>query len=178
MIDTEFDIGAGIAGLCAKLDLYIGSAEAAREEERRKRAKPLPQPVFGRTAASGIAPAAGPLVLRFPLAGPDQGHFWMLRSVGVGGLAVGIAAAGTADLFISASNLQSQPSLAAMGLGDWRDHYLTMPTVVQYGSGNMTLRFNEEAFVVISGGTPAQQYVATLQFIDYEEGVTKQEWGI
>jgi hypothetical protein len=138
----------------------------------------LPQPVFGRTAASGIVPASGVLILRFPLPGPDQGHFWMLRTVSVGGLAVGIAAGGTADLFISASNLAAQPNLAAIGLGDWRDHYAAMPLVTQYGAGAMPLRFNEEAFVIVSGGTVGQQLVSTLQFIDYEEGPTKQEWGL
>jgi hypothetical protein len=178
-LDTEFDAEAGIAGLCAKLDVYIGSAEAARaEEKKRALSTATPQPVFGRSVATGIVPAAGPLILGFPLRGPDQGHYWMVRQVSVGGLAVGVVAAGTADLFISSSDLRAQPSLAAMGLGDWRDHFAAMPTITQYGSGNMPLRFNEEIFVVVTGGTVGQQYVAAVSFIDFREGPTPQDWSI
>lgn len=167
-----------LAGLCAKLDVFIGSSAKLLQAMENGKPKDQPQPVIGRTVATGIAATGVPLVLRFPLAGPDQGHIWMVRNIAVGGLAVGVAAAGTADAFVSASDLRIQPALTSIGLGDWRDHYAAMPTVVQYGSGAFPLRFNEEVFVVISGGTNGQQYVASVGFIDYREAAIEEGWAL
>jgi hypothetical protein len=167
--------GGGFAELCAKLDLHIGSTEKLARQLRRR---PPAQPVLGRTVATGIFATAVPLILKFPLPGPDQGHFWFVRSVTIGGLTPTTTAAGRADIFVSATNLQAQPSLAAMGLGDWRDFAATLPDASFYGRGEMPLRLNEELFVVITGATNAQQYVAAVQFEDYEEAATAQAWDL
>jgi hypothetical protein len=168
-----------LVDLAAKIDLHIGTTKKLADKLVQAANRPLPQPVFGRVATSGLAPASGPLILKFPLAGPDQGHFWYIRSITVGGLAVGTAAAGTADVFISAADLRSITSLAAIGLADWRDHFTSLPVVSQfYGTGSMPLRFNEEIYIAVSGGTSGQMYVASCQFQDYEEGRMALDWGV
>jgi hypothetical protein len=181
MLDTEIDVGSSIAGLCAKIDVWIGSAEKHMEALKKASQKNNnPAPVLVRTVATGIVPAAGPLILGFPLKGPDQGHFWMVRTIAIGGLAVGVVAAGTADVFVSASDIRSLQTtgLAGLGLGDWRDHEAALPSLSFYGSGELALRFNEEIYVVITGGTVGQQYVAALGAIDYREAAIEEGWSI
>ena len=181
MIDAEIDAQQGIAGLCAKIDLWIGSADKrVRQLEDALAKQANPQPVFVRVATSGIMPASGPLILGFPLKGPDQGHFWMVRTLAIGGLSPTTAATGTADVYISSSDIRSLQAggLAALGLADWRDHETALPTLSFYGSGEMPLRFNEEIYVVITGGTAGQQYVAALGAIDYRESAIEQGWSV
>ncbi len=175
-LDTEIDLGSSIAGLCAKLDVWIGSAEARMREEARKAKKPLPTPVFGRVSSNTVLAAGGQAILTFPLSGPDQGHFWYVRNVVIGGLNPGIAAGGTADIYVCAMNVLGSGGLTALGLGDWRDRFLTLPLSKFYGSGEMGLRFNEEIGIVVTGATNGQQYVAAVSFQDFEEGVRGQDW--
>lgn len=171
------DQDAGMfAELCAKIDLHIGSTDRLAQTLEKQRRRPLAQPVFGRTAASGVAPASGILVLGFPLAGPDQGHFWYVRSIIIAGLSPTTTAAGRADVYVSSSALVSQASLAAIGSSDWRDVSLTMPNIAFYGRGEFPLRLNEKLFVVISNGTSGQGYVAAAQFEDFEEGSSRESW--
>src|SRR5262245_57631257 len=96
--------GAGLfADLAAKIDLHVGSVDKLSRQLRADRRRPLAQPVFGRTASSGTFATGVPLILRFPLAGPDQGHFWYIRSIVVGGLSPTTTAAGRADVYVSSS---------------------------------------------------------------------------
>lgn len=170
------DVGGLVAGLCAKIDLHIGSTERLADTLEKQRRRPVAQPVFGRTTAAGPAPAAGILVLAFPLAGPDMGHFWYVRSIVIAGLAPTTTSAGRADVYVSSSNFVGQPSLAAIGSSDWRDVSLTIPNVAFYGRGELPLRLNEHLYVVISGGTSGQGYVAAVQFEDFEEGSIRESW--
>lgn len=174
--DQSQDQTGAIASLCAKLDLHIGSVDKLSNTLEKQRRRPLAQPVFGRTVAAGPAPSSGILVLAFPLAGPDQGHFWYVRSITIVGLSPTTTAAGRADVYVSSSNLAAQPSLAAVGSSDWRDVSLTIPNIAFYGRGELPLRLNEELFVVISSGTSGQGYVAAAQFEDFEEGSTRESW--
>lgn len=167
-----------VADLCAKLDLHIGSMSKMTSAITAGQRRPPAQPVFGRTVATGLAPASGPLILRFPLAGPDQGHFWYVRNIVIGGLSEATVAAGTAGIYVSASALNSQPTLAAIGLGDLRDRASSFPAVAFYGRGELPLRLNEELFIIISGGTSGQQYVAGLQFEDFQEAATHRAWDL
>lgn len=176
---TTTDDQLGVFGdLCAKLDLHIGSVSKMTRTLARAQGRPPAQPVFGRTTAAGVATTGNVLILRFPLAGPDQGHFWYIRSIVIGGLTPTTTAAGRADIYVSASNLASQPTLAAIGLGDWRDQEATLPAVSFYNRGALPLRLNEELFVVISNGTNLQNYVASVQFEDYEEAAAKESWSL
>ena len=163
--------------LSAKIEAYAGAVkDMTTEMKRPKKRRPPAQPVFGRIAANEAAPSSGILVL--PLYGPQQGYFWFIRSIVVGGLTPTTSTAGRADVFVSASDFRSQTTLAAIGLGDWRDQVAALPAVAFYGRGELPLRMNEELFIVISSGTNAQQYVAAIQFEQFEEAANAQEWGI
>lgn len=175
---VDQDQGSVFAELAAKLDLHIGSVSKLTDKITKQMRKPPAQPVFGRTVAVGTAPSSGILVLRFPLKGPDQGHFWYVRQLIVGGATRTTMAAGSCDVFVSASDLTGQASLAAIGLGDERDFSSALPNNAFYGRGEIPLRMNEELFVVISGSTSGQQYVAALSFEDFEEGATAQDWSM
>lgn len=181
MTDTTYaDQTSGLlAGLAAKLDLHIGSVSKLTRQVAKGMAKPPAQPVFGRTAATGVVPTGGFLVLRFAQAGPDQGHFWYVRNIVIGGTDPSVTAAGKADVYVSATGLSSQPGLSSLGLSDWRDHYASLPVVSAfYGRGVMPLRLNEELFVVLTGATVGQVYVAAAQYEDYEEGAVGESWSV
>lgn len=177
---TERD-GGLVADLCAKLDLHIGSTEKLQRSMARTLQKPPAQPVFGRSAGIAAFVTGASAVIDISQNGPDQGHFWYIRSIVVGGLNPSLAVTGRGDIYISSTDLSRIPSLAAIGLGDWRDWADMTPGVAQiafYGRGEMCLRCSEKVFVVISNGTNGQQYVATVAYEDYEEGASKQEWGM
>jgi len=83
--------GGFLAELIAKLDVHIGATK--RLADAMERRKPPAQPVFGRTAGTGLFVTGAPLVISFPLKGPDQGHFWYVRSIVVGGLSPTVSTA-------------------------------------------------------------------------------------
>lgn len=169
-----------LADLCVKIDLQVGAVDKLADAERRRRmVSAQPQPALIRTRASASASAAGIAVLRFDLAGPDQGHLWFVRSLVIGGLSPTVTAAGRADVYVTAgSSVPALGSLAALGLSDWRDQAATLPDISFYGRGELPLRLNEELFVVISNGTTAQQYVAVAQVEDFREAALREEWGL
>lgn len=179
IVEQQDGSGGLIADLAAKFDFHIGSLSKAAKAMAAATRRPPAQPVFGRIATTGTAPASGILVLRFPLAGPDQGHFWYVRQLVVGGLTRTTAAAGSVDVFVSAtSTLSALGSLAAIGIADERDFSAAMPNNAFYGRGELALRFNEELFVVVSGGTSGQAYVAAASFEDFEEAGVREEWSV
>lgn len=183
----NLDIEAGpedgaIASLCAKLDLHIGSTDRMAKQLARTLRKPPAQPVFGRTAGVGTYDSTlGYMAIRCAQRGPDQGHFWYIRNIVIGGLTPSLAVTGRADIYITAMDLRNQGSLAAVGMGDWRDWADFAPGVAQvafYGRGEMPLRLNEKVFAVVTGGTNAQQYAVAIQYEDFEEAAIKEDWSV
>lgn len=176
------DLGGYVAQLAAKVDLHVGSTEKLAKELRRSQRRPPAQPVFGRTGGTGTYDStAGYLAIRCAQRGPDQGHFWYIRNIVVGGLTPSLAVAGRGDVYITATGLQNMGSLAAIGMQDWRDWANFASGVAQtafYGRGEMPLRHNEKIFMVITGGTNGQQYAVEVQYEDFAEGVEKQDWDL
>lgn len=168
--------GNTLAELVAKIDVHIGSVDKLAEKITQRR--PPAQPVFGRVTTTGLFVAGAVTILRFPLRGPDQGHFWYVRSLIVGGLAPTTTAAGRCDVFVSGADLRELQTLAAIGMGDWRDQSTFLPNIAFYGRGELELRSHEKLFVAISDGTDGQAYVASMSFEDYEEGAVRQGWSL
>ncbi len=168
-LDVSFDFEASLTGLNKRLD---------RLNRLQKNALRAVTPVFSRVFATGIFPASGGLILN--LGGPEQGRFWYVRSIQVGGLSPTTAALGRADIFVSGMDLRAYSSnaapLAQVGLQDWRDQAVTLPAVAPYSHGGLPLRLNENLFVIFSNGTSGQQYVAAAQIIEYEEAAGDQDW--
>jgi hypothetical protein len=168
-----------LAELCARIDLSIGAvSDLTQALKRPKKPAPLPQPVFGRVRASGLAVTATPLVLTFDQPGPVEGKFWYIRSITIGGLSPTTTAAGRADVYATAMLPNASLTLAALGLADWRDQAATLPSVAFYARGALPLRMNENLVVVISNGTNGQGYVAVAQFEEYQEGSMALDWDV
>jgi hypothetical protein len=169
-VATRFD-------LAGKLEVAIGAGKrsaAALDRIDQRLNRPPQQPVFDRFSAADVIPAGGFKVLR--LGGPDQGHFWYVRQISVGGESTTTAAAGRADVFVSGTDLRTIPGLTSLGLADWRDQAITLPLIAYYGRGALSLRSNEELFIAFSSATVAQQYVAACSFEDFEESPAAITW--
>lgn len=161
-------IGGYFANVVGKLD--IGFGEVTSELRKMRSVIPGPTtPVLGNVQGVVVIPANGIGVVR--LAGPDQGHMWYVKSIMVGGLTPVTAAAGRADIFVTAAYPVGATS-AVPGLADWRDQAQTLPLRGEYSDRSLTLRLNEELFVVFSSATVGQQYVAACTYVDYTEAVT------
>lgn len=114
-----------------------------------------------RIHGTAILDSNGFAVITFDNKGPDQGYYWYVRKLVVGGLTPTTTAAGRLDVFVSAANLDNTPTLAEIGLADWQDQATALPLVGPYGDGELVLRAPEKLFVVVSGGTATQQIVCT-----------------
>lgn len=178
-MDTDLRHDGGIiADLCAKLDLHIGSTEKLRKQLAEAQ-RPPQQPSFGRVRASAIADANGFAFLVFDQGGPQQGLFWYVRNLVVGGLNPAVAANGTADVFVMAGQPPGiTDDLTSLGLSDWRDRAAALPSVAYYASGQLALRMNERLYVIITGGTSGQQYIAAASIEEYQEGPVSQAWAL
>lgn len=171
--------GGLVADLCAKIDLHIGSSDKLQRSMAKALRQPPAQPAFIRIAGTKIADAAGLAVIRFDLRGPDQGHFWYVRSLVVGSGSPTTGAAGRADVYIVAGGTPiGAGGLAGLGLGDWRDQSIALPNVSFYGRGEMPLRRGEMLYVVVSAGTSGLQYVAGAQVEDFDESPHRQDWDV
>lgn len=169
--EPEFD-GPGLAAsLKVTLETVGGLAAQVRRVARRLEAAPM-QPVERAFPSSGIIPAGGFLVLN--LGGPDQGHFWYVRSIVIGGATPATVCAGRADIFATATDLRNVPGVAQIGLNEWRDQATTLPLPAFYGRGELRVDAPADLYVVLSAATPAQAYTAIAYIEDYQAGVLTQ----
>lgn len=153
------------AALSATLDVVTDTSQTMKRIAKRLAAPPM-TPVWRQFPASGIVPAGGFLVLW--LGGPDQGHYWNVREIVIGGATPATVAAGRGDVFVTATDLRTQPSVAAIGLNEWRDQAATLPDISFYGAGELRVVAPEELFVVLSTATPAQAYTAIAYLEDVQ----------
>ena len=174
--DSEEGSTGWLKGLFLRLELRIGEITDAIKGLQKSVDKRVAAPVWYRIAQSVVIPASGVGVIR--LAGPDQGHYWHVRGISVGGLTPITTAAGRADVYVSAADLRSSANLATLGLADWRDQATTLPNIASFASEELPLRLNEELYIVITNGTVGQQYVACAQVTDYEEAALRQEFAV
>ncbi|MDE2106030.1 MAG: hypothetical protein KGL39_52895 [Patescibacteria group bacterium] len=160
----------------ADIKLHLGDISKNAKDSLRlqKLAGRTTQPVIGRTSGSVKIPSSQVGVIQFGLDGPDQGHFWWVRSLTVSGLTPTTVASGRADIFVSASSYND----LTPGMQDWRDQYTTLPIAAFYAKGALPVKAGEKITVVLSSATASQVYVAGCQYEDYEEGALKQEWSI
>jgi hypothetical protein len=169
------DDDGGFMGLLAAIHLEIGGAhrEMRNMRERMEReAKQTSYRILYPRAVSAIVSATGLAI--FDFGGPDQGIYWSVRSIRVGGLTTTTAVAGRADVFVTAVDIPNTFTVANMGLADWRDQQTALPAVAFYGRGALTCQLNEDLYVFLSGGTPGQQVVATMNAELFDEAAIVQ----
>lgn len=169
-----------LLSIMGKLDLSIGGVnkelEAARKQRQNAYAAETPR--FIRITGTCIASDTGFGVIQFDNFGPDQGYFWYVRKLCVGGKTPTTAAAGRADVFTSAQNLMQKDSLAEISLVDWQDQASALPLIGPYGNGELIVKAGEKLYVVISGGTVQQQYYCVGTIAQYQEAAAMQNWGV
>jgi hypothetical protein len=111
-------------------------------------------PFVYQTVASGTF-TSGELLLN--LGSPDQGTYWEVEMIAVGGTDIGVSAAGSAGIYVTAS-----PGNTG-GLMNLNDFAAYLPNVGFYGSQKLVLKDQENLMVGIVNGTNGQVYVATAR---------------
>lgn len=164
--------------LSADISLQLGRAvdamEAAARNARAAWLAETPHPY--RIVATGVVDANGNATLFAQgKSGPDQGHFWQIRSIVVGGQHANDTVTGRADVFATATDVvqSSAPPggnyLQQMGLTEWRDTTPAIPNIAFYSRGAMTIRCPEQIAIVITAGTAGQIIAANIQVEDFQE---------
>lgn len=132
--------------------------------------RPAAQPFYFRKAGSGTVNAAGDDLV-IDLGGPTQGEAWNVLALTVGGLTWATAAAGTALLVIAG---QTPTNAASVGLAAVVDEAASLPLPSGYSRGQVALKYGDRLYVIVVGGTIAQQYVAAIGAEQYEEAIRSQ----
>ena len=148
--------------LWADVGLTLGRKLDAHTEATNKLLRRLEAntPVNYGPNASGAFPAAGNLVLSFGT--PDQGTYWEVESVVVGGTDVNVAAAGSAGLYVSGF-LPPSGQLQTPGMTSLVDRATALPNAAFYGGRDITVNDQEYLFLILFGGSAGQTYVANAQ---------------
>lgn len=171
--DPLGDIRSGIKAMF-NFGVTIGESidKHTRSVDRLMRKLQRNTPVDYGIGVSGVYPAAGNLVLSF--GGPDQGTFWELESIVLGGTDENVTVAGSAGLYVSAF-LPPSGTSAPGGITSLADLAKTLPNVAFYGKRDIVVNDGEYLFAVIIGGTPGTTYggnmSATVTPVDVASGV-------
>ena len=162
LINPE-DAGGGSLslGVFAQLAVNLGNlcGQMKRDQDRRDQAaRSLPGDY--QYATSAAFPASGTLALN--LGSPDQGQFWSVRRIVVGGSDITTTPAGTAWVFVQGSPPNANganPSTAQVA-----DFTVgTLPQKAFYGTHELVVDATEYLWVIITGGTATTLYVASVK---------------
>ena len=148
-LELWFDVGA-------KVNQMVVEAKADRRAlyERLERQTP----VMYRRTNSGVVDSGGdPLVLS--LGHPEQGFYWEVQSVFLGGTESNVAATGTAGLYVTAL---VPTASATPGCNYQVDRAPYQPAPGFYGGREVYVGPAEHLVAVIFGGTVGQTYVANM----------------
>lgn len=168
----------------ADLGVKIGSLHKQMKDDFnwRRAARHASQPVLGKVTFSMVCNAAGFGIFnsnQMQLNGPDQGHIWYVRRIGVQGTIIGTTVTGRFDVFVMASSMPSfYTTLNQMPVGEWQDGSSSIPNNAFYGRGQMPLRFNENLIFVVSGAPNGQQISGQFVFEDFQEAAIGQDWSV
>lgn len=158
-----------VAKLTGSLNLFLGAVNKLAESQDR--ANRLAQAALlvpaGRVEVdSGIAVTATNLILE--IGGPAQGRLWDVSRIVIGGNLPTTAAAGAAYVYVSSAPSGSVPT----SITEWVDTAATLPLNAFYSPSQVFLRYPERLYVVVVGGTNAQQYTAGARIVDRVETPT------
>ena len=155
---AEAKVASGIK-LWADVGIKLGQSvdKAAATSDRLAKQLQHNTPVFYSQAAS--ATCAGPTTpLMLQLGSPDQGTYWEVTSVAVGGSDYDTVAAGSAGLYVTAFANVNTVEMSALA-----DYAGTLPNVGFYGTRQLLVQDQETLVLVINGGTAGQVYTANAQ---------------
>lgn len=112
------------------------------------------------------------------LKGPTKGRFWYVRKMRVSGITPATTAAGRADVFVGTQDLRGITALNQAPIAMWKDQAATIPLVASYGHGELRIASQEQVFIVFSGATAGQVYVASIEAFEYPDQDEEIEWVI
>lgn len=112
-------------------------------------------PVLRRVSVSGVYPSSGYLTLQ--LGSPDDGTYWDIESVIIGGTDINVTASGSAGLYVVGMSTNVSP-----GLGNALDFTTTLPNAAFYGFRDIYVNDGEYVMACIYAGTAGQTYVAAI----------------
>lgn len=164
----------------AELKATLGSLRDTLQKDadwRRRQAFMAEAQRFIRIHGKTTLDSNGFGVIAFDNSGPDQGWYWYVRKLAVGGATPSTTVAGRADLFVSAADYRRYTTLAQCGMQDWYDQATTLPLVGTYGDGECELRVNEKLYLVVSGGTSGQDVHCVGTVKQLQESAARQEVG-
>jgi hypothetical protein len=168
------DPGAGGIDIGAQLAVSIGGLSAATASLSREmalqRARNHAVRYIKPPPLIGVVPASGALVMK--LLGPELGYQWTVRKISVADPAgQGASVAGVAGVYagvISADALgpgQVGPQVENL---EWL--ISPLPNVADFGSDQLVLQAQENLYVVLTGGTPAQNIRCSVAYQLYRPG--------
>lgn len=170
MAGISADLDLGSIEIMAGLKAELSKSNDLHERDQKWRARELARsrvPSSVRQFVSATIPT--PTVrVGMSFGGPDPGFYWLLRRLVIGGVNWKTAAAGTAEIYVSALGAgQGQaavgPIVNGLGLTDMVDQAAALPDKAYYSNQQIIIQENENLIVLIDGGTAGQQYVAAAQ---------------
>lgn len=143
--------------LWADVGLSIGSKVDALSKSQQQLAQRLQDntPVNYAVVASASYASSALLLI---LGTPDQGTYWEVQSIAVGGQDYEITAAGSAGIYVS-----GYPNVNTLDLTALADFAKTLPYVEHYGTRQVLVNDQETLCIIINSGTSGQIYSANAQ---------------
>lgn len=155
--------GAGLNfGVFAELAVRLGSLASKmdasmREWDRHTRS----QPGDHQTARAGAYPSSGNLLL--DLGHPDEGLYWQVRRLVVGGSDITTQPNGTAWVVVQGSPPNAAGSNVNLAqVADFTTEQF--PQRAFYGTHQLVVDATEHLYVVITGGSSGTVYVASAKY--------------
>jgi len=180
-LSANIDLSSSLLNVLGKVDVQLGRAAKATEQQNRLLADAYraEQPRYIVLAGQCILNANGFGIITWsPQAKVDQGWFWNVHRITVGGLTPTTVTAGRADLFIEAQSIGQITSLSQTALQNWVDYAGTLPNIATYGDAECRVNAGERLQLVISNGTSGQQIVASAALLAVQEAANKQMWSV
>jgi hypothetical protein len=149
--DSQETLASGLK-VWAKVGVELGqTVEKLTKAQNNWLKMQYKTPVDYQVFASGTYSSTNGLFLA--LGQPDQGTYWEVHTVVVGGTDFGVTALGQAGLYVS-----GYPGVSALNLA--RDYASSLPNTATYGTRVLLVNDSETLWLKIFNGTSGQQYVA------------------
>jgi len=97
------------------------------------------------------------------LLGPHQAYTCHIKKIQVSGITPDTVSAGTANVFVTSTDIRSATALSGCPIAGWRDRALSIPLVASYVEDELVALPGEALFVAFNGATNGQMYVASMQ---------------
>jgi len=154
------DLDIGIAAI-ARLEDSVTELTKVAAAQRDALVASSTRPRSIRSVGQATADASGNAVIALDMC--SVGMQMVVRSIVIGGLTWATTAAGSAVIVVATS--APSPDLA-VPLGQVRDYATTLPWVAFYEGAAPLVPVNqsESIYVVVTGGTSGQVYVAAAQY--------------